>query len=274
MRGDLQKALENLGGYDRDHLALVDRLTAGLEAKFKPDKDLWDCCPNAAECWHSKVEKPEAPHRYRIPYVGPRYLSSGVLIVGMNSRDDGKSDAAFRGMAEYRTTLHSGRRAWGGQFQFRAATLVGLLIASQRGESLEGIPGLGELAERLLASARLQAVQCSPVNRARRSPAKEMWSRCPPFVAEAQFQVLKPTAIALLGAETRRRVQALAALDIQWDVPWDPGSPGWARGTAEVGGNERAEIFALYHPAAVGGWGKSVGKLRDSLATRPLRQPV
>jgi len=76
---------------------------------LKQECDLWDCCRHGTDCWGPKVVRPNRMH-YRVPYVGPAYVSWRILLVGMNGRDDGSIAAEFRGMAEIIRTFRSGRR--------------------------------------------------------------------------------------------------------------------------------------------------------------------
>jgi hypothetical protein len=269
MRADLAFAMERLGGFDAAHRSLVDH----LDAVLAPQTDLWDCCPLAADCWRPGVIRPPTPHQYRVPYVGPQYMSRGIVLVGMNSRDDGLSDVAFRGMADMLASFRSGRRSWGGPFQYRAARLVGLLAASQDAGPLDEEPSLDKLADLLLESARVQAVQCSPgPMNSRRSPRPQMWRNCPSLIVEEQIRVLNPSVVALLGTGTLRAIQRLEALKVQWNSLWRENNNCFARGTLQAE-NQTAALFALFHPSYVGRWTRSITALKQSLEEHPVHLP-
>lgn len=270
MREELSSAMGRLGEYDSRHRSLVERLTDQLETLVGLQEDLWDCCPCGARCWGVRVVRPPSPHHARVPYVGPRYLERRILIVGMNSRDDGEYDVAFRGMADMLESFRGGRRSWGGLFQYRVARLVYMLAASQDARSVDDEPSLDDLANVLLASARVQAVQCAPGPlESRRSPNREMWKNCPPFVVSEQIRLLEPTVVALLGTKTIRVIQRLKDLKVQWAGLWRENHNCFARGRLHPSGRG-GDIFALFHPSYVGGWNRSLAALTRSLYAERL----
>jgi len=236
---------------------------------LKQECDLWDCCRHGTDCWGPKVVRPNRMH-YRVPYVGPAYVSRRILLVGMNGRDDGSIAAEFRGMAEIIRTFRSGSRDYGGQFHFRAACVVGLLAAAQDGRMFDETPTPEALVGSLLASARIQAVQCAPMtDDDRRSPTPTMWRNCPPLVMAEQVGILEPRLVALLGVETHRRFQQLPGFATEWDSLWRENNDCFARGSALVAGH-RVPVFALSHPANVARWQMGMRALVSSIRSRPI----
>ncbi len=261
--------MAEIGAYDAEHRGLVIGLASYLSEIFDPAEDLWDCCPHGSQCWR-RPQKPPPPHRFRVPFVGPRYQSRRILLVGMNSRDDGMHLEEFKTMAGVLVSLRDGRTTWGkSAFHYRAAILVSLLSAAQDGQSSELRPAPEDLIESLLASARVQAVQCAPGPlEARRGPKPPMWSNCPPLVVSEQIRALNPRVIVLLGTQTLRAIQRFSGLEHEWSTRWRDGGNCFARGTIQAG-NDHADLFATYHPSAAG-WTRSLNALRDSLVQQPL----
>jgi hypothetical protein len=266
---ELQHAMRRIGDYDLDHTELIEQLLAQLDAALGRDCDLWDCCRNGEQCWKHAAAKPHQMH-YRAPFVGPRYRERGICIVGMNSRDDGKLDSEYLAAAAVLELFRSGQRSYGGRFHYRAGTLASLFAASQDREQLDLAPQPEQIAEHLLSTARVQAVQCAPEG-GRRTPTNDMWRLCPPLALERQIHVLQPRVIALLGTRTIAEVQDLQTLKISWTTTWRESGNRFARGIAHAG-DSTAEIFGTYHPAYAG-WGRSIAALKDSLSETPVDPP-
>ena len=261
----LREAMSGLGPVDPELTRIVERLVEHLDEVLAPEAQLWDCCPHGDQCWRRVAQTPAVMH-YRVPYAGPHYPTRRIALVGMNSRDDGGIDAEFRTTAGAIDAFRGGSSAWGGQFHFRAARAVSLLAAAQDRRELADQPP-PSLVDDLLASARLQAVQCAP-DGGRRSPTSTMWRHCPPLLLAGQLEILEPRVIALLGVATHRAVQQLDPLDVEWNSPWRENGNAFARGSACIG-ERRIPVFALSHPAAAR-WGVSLRTLRQSLEATPL----
>src|SRR5581483_1066425 len=128
----LEEVLELIGHYDAPHTRLVTQVVAGLDATLARDCDLWECCRHGEDCWRGAAARPQRMH-YRAPYVGPKYLDRRILIVGMNSRDDGRFDSEFHATAEVLKCFRSGEPSYGGLFHYRVGLLVSLITAGQDG---------------------------------------------------------------------------------------------------------------------------------------------
>lgn len=118
-------------------------------------------------------------------------------------------------------------------FHYRAGILSNLFAASQHREQLDLAPQPPQIAEHLLSTARVQAVQCAPED-GRRSPTNDMWKLCPPLALERQIRVLQPSVIALLGTRTIAEVQDLQTLKIFWTTTWRQSGNRVARGPAHA----------------------------------------
>ena len=265
----LREAMSGLGHVYPEQTLIVERLVEHLDEVLAPHVQLWDCCRHGERCWRRAAQTPSIMH-YRVPYVGPRYPTRRIALVGMNSRDDGRIDAEFRTTTEVIGAFRRGSRDWGGPFHFRAASAVSMLAAAQDGRELaERLPP-PRVVDDLLGSARLQAVQCAPgPEDSRRSPTSKMWRNCPSFLLAGQLEILEPRVIALLGVATHRSFQRLGPLEVEWNSPWRQNGNAFARGFARIG-PRRIPVFALSHPAAAGRWTASLRTLRDSLEATPL----
>jgi hypothetical protein len=203
-----------------------------------------------------------------VPFVGPGYPRRRIVIVGMNTRDDGGIAEHFIGMRAIMEALRSGRRTYGrSRFHYRAGCATAILAANQDGVTPIVNPPPQELVDPILASARIMAVQCAPAH-GRRSPTSQMWANCPPMVMADQLEILEPRVVALLGQQTHASVQTLERFEVHWDTYWRDNERCFARGSAMIGGR-RIPLLALSHPAS-SRWSRSLEVLTESLAKRPL----
>jgi hypothetical protein len=222
-------------------------------------------CPLARECWTGATPAKSAQHP-RLPWVGPGYPSTGVVVVGLNAHTHaGLLDESYC-VARAREQLALGRERFFGAdgqshswFHYRAAAAAGLLISVADGTS-PVIPPPGAAAGALLRSARIQLVQCSPDNGGRRSPTRAMTRRCPSAVAWPTLEILRPRLVALLGTEARSSFEA------QFGVELRQVDPLVHVGDVQIA-NRVVPVAALRHPSS--GFGKrSLEALSDLISTK------
>jgi hypothetical protein len=267
----LTNAIEALEPADIGYHDLVAELYRYLVSILAPEEQIWDCCPKGADCWRTGVKRPVTMHA-RVPYVGPRYPSGRVLLIAMNGRNDGGVDSELREVPTIAGRFANGLSDWGGQFTYKTAVVASILASARRGElSMLSLARPENVVDDWLASAKLQAVQCSPVTPDRRNgPTRHMWRNCPPLLLERQIQIMEPEVVVLLSEPTHRAVQHLPNLRVHWRSSWAENSRCFARGTC-CPGTTPVPLFALNHPSAFGtAWGDSIRMLIDSLNTQPL----
>jgi hypothetical protein len=230
---------------------------------------LWSTCCNGGDCWR-RVTQERRPDRMeaRLPWIGPRYTERRILLIGINSRDAGDALAEIRTIEWVLPALRNGRRQIGGRssFHFRAAAAADAIIRSQDGRPLELNPAPEHVADALLAAARIQSVQCSPLV-GRRGPTPEMIGNCPALLLGPQLELLRTRVVIALGHPAHVGLQRV--VPVQWSSPWDHNDACFARGTATIA-DQQAAVFALHHPASAR-WTQSFQALIDSLRREPAR---
>lgn len=246
----------------------LQRCARTIDESVDADGPLWKTCRNCDECWR-RVGRDRFPERMqpRLPWIGPRYPQRRILLVGINSRDDGDSLAEVDAIGWILDGLRAGRRQVGGRssFHFRAAAAADAVARSQDGRPLDVAPEPRQVADALLGIARVQAVQCAPLG-GRRGPTPEMVAKCPPFLLGAQLENLAPLVVIALGHYAHVGVQR--AVPVRWSSLWRENDGHFARGVATIAQREAA-ILALHHPAAsswAGSFRSLIGSLESALA--------
>lgn len=225
------------------------------------------CC-SAQECWRGH-QVPTDPVLPRLPWVGPRYHDSRVLVVGLNAQTHAglwdESYCVHRACEQ----LALGRQRFFGAdgrstswFHYRAAVVASLLLDLVRGEPAQ-IREPAACIDALMGSARVQTVQCAPSRDARRAPTGAMLRRCPDLGLWPMVERLAPRVIATVGAEARR------ALERRYQIALEPCGPLLFAGRL---GDEQhgALVFALRHPSS--GFGmQSIHALQDLINRADIR---
>jgi hypothetical protein len=201
----------------------------------------------------------------RLPWIGPKYSQRRILLLGINSRDDGNVLAEIDAINWILPALRGGRRQTGGRssFHFRAAAAADAVARSQDGRPLDAEPAPEQVADALLAIARVQAVQCSPPG-GRRGPTPEMIGNCPPRLLGPQLEVLDPRVVIALGHPAHVGLQRV--VPIRWLSTWRENGSCFARGLM-TNADHPVAVFALHHPAYR--WTRSFQALIDSLQRDP-----
>lgn len=230
----------------RDLLKQCQSVLAGCG--LSENESLLRSCQHVDRCWKTGVVRPADAVHARLPWIGPTYRRGGAVVIGMNAQTHAGLLDEFYVVDATRRQLAMGRQRFFGQaqrspssFHYRAAVIAGLLLDVARGQS----PKLRcpeDAVEPLLATARVQAVQCAPAGSTRRTPKAAMLRRCPSLIAWPVVEVLAPCYVALLGTEVS------AAFARYFDVHWTDSAALLRRGTATIAG-QTAAVFTLRHPS-------------------------
>ena len=205
-------------------------------------------CHHAANCWRG-ASKPCGPVSPRLPWVGPRYSESRVLVVAMNAQShQGLWDEAFcvdqalDQLAVGHQRFFGAEGATSSWFHYRAAAIAALMVAEHDGAEPR-IPSPVEAGAALARSARIQTVQCSPATGSRRSPTAEMLRRCPDHLLWPMVECLAPRTIAVLGTDAR------VALERRFKVELRP-VDRLARAGQVLLGEQATKVLAFRHPSS------------------------
>lgn len=261
--------LEKLGRLDPKQHQLLTGCRDLINKRIPAEEPLWQACRHADVCWRREAgEKPE-PMLARLPFIGPQYPSKRIAVVAINSRDDGLPDAEVRAAVQVVRRLRSGHRDYGrnSYFHYRVAAAVHAAVASQAGAPPDDKPRPEDAADSLLASARLQAVQCSPIGTSRRTPTPEMTDNCPEFLLRGQLELLAPDLLILLGHPAHRAIEA-PKLEMHWETTWAQSGRCFSRGRTNLAGRPLT-VCALSHPSSRG-WQRSWHAYLDSLTDQPF----
>ena len=262
--------LESIGPTRPEQLSLIAGCVDVIDQQIPLSPPLWKACPRAAECWRRDPGPPPPPHfSARIPYVGPGYPETGIAVVAINSRDSGRAGDEVHTAAQVVANLRLGRREYGRHsfFHYRVAATVDATLRSLAGETVEAPADPVTAAAAVAASARLQAVQCSPQSSSRQGPTGAMTRNCPEFLLRGQLEVLAPRVLMLFGGPAHRAIER-PKLDVDWEVKWADSRRCFSRGRAHFRGADMI-VLAFHHPSHTG-WRRSWDAYLTSLRTQQL----
>lgn len=261
--------LAGIGPVRPEQTELVRLCGEFIDRQIPDDAPLWEACPRCDECWRTDRGTKPRPMSARIPYVGPDYPAHRIAVVGINSRDDGRPESEIRTTARVIESLGAGRREYGPRsyFHYRVACAVHNAYNSLHGRAVEERPDPTVIRDSLRASARLQAVQCSPQSTSRRTPTHAMVENCPEFLLRGQVEILAPRALLLLGLAAHRTIEK-PPLDVDWDTTWDASGHCFSRGRTSFAGQE-VTVLAFHHPSS-SAWSRSWKQYLASLEAHSL----
>lgn len=266
---DITKELERIGPVRSEQTALIRRCVGFIDRQIPEGPPLWEACPRADVCWRRDQGPRPKPMSVRIPYVGPDYPNRRIAVVAINSRDCGRAGDEVRATAEVLASLRAGRREYGRRsfFHYRVACAIYDAIRSLDGEAINELPDPSIAGGSLLASARLQAVQCSPQSTSRRTPTPEMLQSCPEFLLRGQLEILEPRVLLLFGEAAHQAIEK-PPLVVEWDTTWQDSGHCFSRGQTILA-DQGMTALAFHHPSYVR-WSRSWNAYRSSLRSNPL----
>lgn len=261
--------LEGIGAPSNEQVALIRRCVAFIDRRIPEDPPLWEACRHAESCWRAERGQRPRPMSARMPYVGPDYPKHRIAVVAINSRDSGHAGAEVRATAQAIASLRVGRREYGhgSFFHYRVACAVHAALGSLNDEPVDQEPAPRVAAESLLASARLQAVQCSPGSTSRRTPTQAMVRNCPEFLLRGQLEILAPRVLLLVGGAAHRAIES-PPLAVDWEITWQASGRSFSRGKTLLAGREMT-VLAFRHPSYTG-WSRSWQAYLASVQANPL----
>jgi Uracil DNA glycosylase superfamily len=235
-------------------------------------------CPANEPCWaRIRAKRPKAEPRLEdggiaLPWIGPDYRPGGVGMVAINRRRDalaaggrtGGSYDEFRVTREQLSGLAKGqRRIHRSNFIWGATAVLAMVLHSVRGQTPPARIGADGRIEALNATARLQAVKCSPLHQfqPRSSPTPEMVRHCPPRYLENEIKTLRPSVLVCFGKPPRDALIAFGAMGLD-------SARNVRRGRITVAGSE-IDLFAVPHPSAFGRFKEARKELGAELYRRP-----
>lgn len=250
---------------------LLERCARVLEREgLLEAKALQVSCANAGSCWQGCPT--DRPVLARLPWIGPRYEETRVVIIGMNAQTHtGLWDEAHC-VVRAGEQLRLGRQRFFGAdgrttswFHYRSAVIAALLSDLVTGRD-PVVPVPAESADALYCTARIQAVQCVPGTDARRTPTRTMLRACPDRVLWPMIDCLAPRVIAVLGSEPRQ------ALERRFGTKLEP-TDGLLRTGEVLLAGESARVVALRHPSS--GYGmQSIYALQSAISAGKISVPA
>lgn len=236
---------------------------------------LYDCCPNRAACWPPSMDAKRPPSTggraaIALPWVGPKYRPGGVAVLAMNLKDAGGLLAEYGitcrtggdpGVSQISALEHGRVKAHRSTIAYASARAAAAALAYVASEPVQDITDPSELAPALEATARLQAVKCSPDDNDRSSPTAAMTAHCPRLFLAGELRILQPSLIVAFGAPAYWAVRDLDGYTehgYRTELEW---------GRVPVGAGT-CEIFTLNHPASTAKWTTSHRELIDELRGR------
>jgi hypothetical protein len=268
---EIRPELERCGTVSDDQIALLRGCVDLIDRQIPSGGPLWEACPHGDQCW--RTDRGPRPPRMsaRIPYIGPTYAEHRIAVVAINSRDNGHAGAEIKTTRNVLESLRAGHREYGFRsfFHYRVASTVHNALMSLNGNPLDERPEPGAVAESLLASARLQAVQCSPVSTSRQTPTRKMVKTCPEFLLRRSLEILVPRVLLLFGAAAHQAIEH-PPLSVEWETTWPASRGCFSRGQTSFQ-DQTMTILAFHHPSAAR-WTQSWSACLASLEARDLAQ--
>ena len=261
--------LERIGALDPDQVMLIRRCGDLIDQQIPGAEPLWKSCPHARECWRRESAQKPKVMSARIPFIGPAYAARRVAVVAINSRDSGQPGAEIRTTGEVIASLRRGARNYGERsyFHYRVASVVHSALCSLAGGAVDDAPSPSDVAESLLGSARLQAVQCSPTGSARRSPRSAMVRNCPEFLLRGLLEIITPRVLLLFGGPAHQAIER-PRMEMVWETTWSQSGNCFSRGRTDFKGRTMV-VLAFHHPST-GRWSRSWKAYLTSLRQQPL----
>ena len=249
---------------------------------------LHSCCPKAQFCWSGL-----APHHHpadafagiSLPWIGPRYTPSGVLLVGINMNEHGGLGAwegLIRGaLADlpFKDRLYASDTYAGSMFQQRAGWYAAVIFRHLGIEEFQDGRDVLDWHHHPSRNARVcqaweqlaatNQVKCSPLvspETPKSRPTAGMWEHCAPFLLAVELEVLRPRVLLVLGLG-----ENLSQLGRIGSMEGHRVAEGIYRGTVQSQMGV-LQIVGVTHPAAFGGCSKAlVTRLDQALRDHPLR---
>ena len=190
---------------------------------------LWDCCPNAADCWRAAwdARPTDGPEDggISLPWIGPEYRPGGVVVLGINFNDANGLTRAYEIAPEDADEMAAGRRRVnygiqeyrGSDFPYRSTRSAALLVDYLDRMAITDREDPEAIAPYVYRILRLQAIKCSPRSNDASKPTSEMWTNCPPLLLEDELRIAEPGAIVGFGADVRWVLERLAGYRVKND---------------------------------------------------------
>jgi len=204
----------------------------GLISKAGGCLPLHRACPHSLLCWRREVGRPLPPssHIY-LPWIGPQYRRSGLLVLGHNMNDAGGLGVCYEGTPIAQRELLSTQRVRYGKQTYSGSLFENWMLASAQTVLMrldlapfENDAELESAAQKVRHPKRAQfvggydliavtnAVKCGPRPRKANStgsPTTEMQNRCPTFILEREITILQPRVILGLGKPVKDMLERL-----------------------------------------------------------------
>jgi hypothetical protein len=233
-------------------------------------------CPRHCICWQADRQAlapgDAAEDAVALPWVGQRYETERILVVGTNFNRGGGLGAHWGTCELHIAAMQAGKPGYKGHpYARRAMSAVRVVRDSRRGRLDETWqpPPAEELADDWHSVAYLQAVKCAP-ERARGEPFREMYDECPPLTLMPELTTLVPRVMLLLG-RGRVRDPVRGLLRREANLAWGA-SPGSLERDVFTIGRSQCTLLCLNHPATRDGrrWQDSLDQLVEQLIAQPV----
>jgi len=271
LRGRFEK-----GGFDPEEIPDGDQarlLLNLLELYAREDKDLapatrplCECCPNHEPCWAGIEDARRTPGTDRredggiiLPWVGARYKPGGLVVIAINPNvaPDHRTfllsehEISWRHHCVLENDQKSDEGSW---FAYRMLRSAAALLDCGDKLPITDRDRPQDLVDALHRTARLQAVKCVP-RRHRSKPTSAMEQACAPFLLEDELGILRPRVILALGNVPDQAISRLSGYQYLESASSEF---LWRHRLAANWGS--SEVFAIPHPAALGGRGNGATK--------------
>jgi hypothetical protein len=231
------------------------------------DLPLHQKCPNCSICWPDPDDLELKPHGsdelfIYTPWVGPRYGSFKLLVLGINMNQDsgpGKLSkqeeyvsTAKREVSKGRIKILKSGNYPGTIYWHRLPTYISILLEKNNKIQLRWVdefPSKENISSAFDYAAITNIIKCSPnQDNGRGTPTPTMWDKCTEFILKEEINILNPDTILILGLSNYNQIKCHV-----FDVPpieLDE-DDCFKRGKGYLS-NKLVEFYVVVHPTAPG----------------------
>lgn len=224
-------------------------------------------CPNCDICWKTAKNRMPKPtdNFWTItkPWVGDKYQTKRILIVGENMNEYGGYEGAVDLTNWAREQIENGAiktfksKTYSGSFVFhRMASYATTILYHKKilVSKYNNIwPNQKDVSKAFEYIAFTNQIKCSPIGQ-KSEQTSEMWEKCGKFILKGEIRILEPEIIIILGTSDNFNNFNLRVMDSPISLKWN-GKIGFGIGELN---NKNTEIYVVPHPASFGGNSKEI----------------
>ncbi len=238
---------------------------------------LHERCIHCQECWTgAKHRFPSGPDSHiSYPWIGPEYLRSRLLVLGINMNSHGGLNAINKLVLSAQGQILNGKKKLfpdkktgyrGGIMHHRVGCYSAIYLQSKgiiQSEATKGMPTKKCISESFNYISFTNQIKCSPDDEKRKKPSKqrskptqEMWINCNKYILKKELSILLPKCVFIIGNSDNSEYFKNQILDSGYKHTQRSGAVTYQKGSID---NRDIDIFVFPHPASKGGNKLTIG---------------